>query len=74
MWMSLAQRDEPGMPPEVDPAILKLLAHRYGDGFVYLRGREEQGLYEKAKNLGLISLEGYLTSVGRSLVVGHEQD
>ena len=73
MWMSVAQRNEPELPPEVDPAIVKLLAHRYGDGFVYLRGREERDLYEKAKALGLISREGYLTSVGRSLIVGFDR-
>ena len=73
MWMSLAQRNEPETPPEVDLAIVKLLAQRYGDGFVYLRDREERDLYEKAKNLGLISREGYLTPIGRALIVHHDR-
>ena len=72
MWMSAAQQNEPEMPPEVEPAVVQLLAHRYGDGFVYLRGQEERALYEKAKNLGLITGEGYLTPRGRSLVINRE--
>ena len=74
MWTSSAQRSEPEMPPEVDGAIVKLLAHRYGDGFVYLRDQDERDLYEQAKKLGLISSEGYLTPVGRSLIGRYTQD
>ena len=73
MWMSLAQRNEPEMPPEVDAAIVSLLSNRYGDGFVYLRGQEERSLYEQAKHLGLISGEGYLTPTGRSLIVRYDR-
>ena len=73
MWMSFAQKEEPAEPPEVEPAMVKLLAHRYGDGLVYLRGREERTLYEKAKRLGLINREGYVTPVGRQVLerTGH---
>jgi hypothetical protein len=73
MWMSAAQQLEPGSPPEIAPAMVKLLAHRYGDGFVYLRDREERELYEQAKTLGLISREGYLTPIGRSVMTAHDQ-
>jgi len=52
--------------------MIKLLAHRYGDGLVYLRGREERELYERAKSLGLIGREGYLTPAGRSVLAAHE--
>lgn len=68
MWTSSAQRSEPEMPLDVDGAIVQLLSHRYGDGFVYLSEEEERGLYEQAKHLGLICNEGYLTPVGRSLI------
>ena len=74
MWISLAQRAEPEMLPEVDLAIVKLLAHRYGDGFVYLRNQDERGLYDQAKDLGLISREGYLTALGRSLIARSNWD
>ena len=52
----------------VATAIVQLLSNRYGDGFVYLHGQDERGLYEQAKHLGLICSEGYLTPVGRSLI------
>jgi len=51
--------------------MVRLLAHRYGDGLVYLRGQEERELYEKAKQLGLISKEGYLTPAGRAALSGY---
>ncbi len=70
--MSFAQRDEPADPPEVEPAMVSLLASRYGDGLVYLRGREERTLYERAIRLGLISREGYLTPLGRALIARHD--
>jgi hypothetical protein len=53
---------------EVEPAMLKLLRHRYGDGLVYLRGSEERDLYRKAMARGLINDEGYVTAAGRSLL------
>lgn len=66
--MSAAQKNEPVDPDEVEPEVVKLLANRYGDGLVYLRGREERELYERAKRLGLISREGYLTPSGRRVL------
>ena len=72
MSTRVAYQDQSADPPEVEPAMLKLLAHRYGDGLVYLRGQEERDLYQKAKLLGLINSEGYLTPRGRSVL--SEQD
>ena len=71
MLMSAARVEEQADPAQVEPAIIRLLAHRYGDGLVYLRGQEERELYEKAKQLGLISREGYLTPAGRSALAGY---
>ena len=59
---------------QVDPAIVKLLAHRYGDGLVYLRGREERQLYARAVGLGLINRDGYVTPQGRALIASHGGD
>ena len=72
MLMSAARIEESGESPKVEAAIIRLLAHRYGDGLVYLRGQEERELYERAKQLGLISREGYLTPAGRSVLTGHD--
>jgi len=68
MWMSVAQKEEPAEPTEVEPQIVKLLANRYGDGLVYLRGQEERELYDRAQRLGLINREGYLTPTGRRVL------
>jgi hypothetical protein len=68
MWTNFAHREESAEPRPVDSAIVKLLAHRYGDGLVYLRGSEERNLYAKARGLGLVDRDGYLTPVGRSLL------
>ena len=59
---------------EVDPAIVKLLAHRYGDGLVYLRGAEERQLYARAVGLGLINRDGYVTREGRDVLAAHGAD
>ena len=71
MSTSIAYQDQLAEPTEVESAMLKLLAHRYGDGLVYLRGQEERDLYQKAKLLGLINSEGYLTPAGRSILSEH---
>ncbi len=57
-----------------DPALVQLLAHRYGDGLVYLRDDSERGTYQRAVTLGLVSSEGYLTPQGQSLVCRHRDD
>jgi hypothetical protein len=66
------------MPKElserVDPALIQLLAHRYGDGLVYLREDGERRLFEQAVNMGLVSREGYLTPAGRSLMARFGND
>jgi len=50
----------------LDPAVARLLEHRYGDGLVYLRDQGDRVLYRQAVELGLISREGYLTPEGRA--------
>ncbi len=59
---------------DVDPAIVKLLAHRYGDGWVYLRGAEERKLYARAVGLGLINRDGYVTREGRELIAHYGEE
>ena len=44
----------------IDQGVHQLLHERYGDGLIYLHGA--------AVRLGLAGAEGYLTSIGRSLV------
>lgn len=60
-----------GAQPPIERALLQLLAHRFGDGLVYLRDDEERGLFEHAVRMGFISSEGYLTPAGRSLLAAN---
>lgn len=58
----------------IDPAIIQLLGHRYGDGLVYLRDDAERGLYDLAVRMGFINADGYLTPEGRSVFARHHFD
>jgi len=70
--MGLAMQKE--LSEQVDQALLQLLAHRYGDGLVYLRDDGERRLYEQAISMGLVDGEGYLTPAGRSLIARFNKD
>ncbi len=59
---------------QLDQALLQLLAHRFGDGLVYLRDDSERRLFERAMSMGLVDREGYLTPAGRSLVARFNND
>ena len=50
-------------------AIARLLAHRYGDGVVYIpRERGNRGLLEHAVADGFVSADGFVTRKGRNLL------
>ena len=70
--MNASERKDVIDPPVND--LVGLLAHRYGDGLVYLRDAAEQGLFELATRLGFINSEGYLTPEGRTWLVRHDAD
>ncbi|MCP5151054.1 MAG: hypothetical protein H6983_06630 [Ectothiorhodospiraceae bacterium] len=59
---------------EVDPDLIGLLAHHFGDGLVYLAGPDERPVLARAVRLGLISDDGYLTAAGRALLARHADD
>lgn len=59
---------------QVDQALLQLLAHRFGDGLVYLGDDSERRLFERAVSMGLVNREGYLTPAGRSLIARFNND
>ena len=52
----------------IDDTLVQLLDHHFGDGLVYLRDPDERGHLERAKELGLVNAEGYLTPAGRSVL------
>ena len=52
----------------LEPALLQLLDHRYGDGLVYLREDDERDLLTRAIRLGLVSPDGYITPKGQSAI------
>jgi len=64
----MAIQEQQRQTDDVDQAILMLLAHRYGDGLVYLQSDREQSLFDEAVRLGLVSTEGYVTPRGLSLL------
>jgi len=61
-----------GPQTETDEAaesqIATILQYRYGDGLVYLPRNQSKSLYIRARQLGFIDAEGYLTRKGRTLV------
>jgi len=67
----MALQEQQSQTEDVDQAIVMLLAHRYGDGLVYLRNDSEEQLYNEAVRLGLVSSEGYVTPRGLSLLARH---
>lgn len=63
-----AKQQKQQQQKQMDTAMVRLLAHRYGDGLVYLREDGERLLLDKAMGLGFVSAEGYLTPKGRALL------
>lgn len=68
MKSSQAIAEEPPQGDSIEPDLLQLLDHRYGDGLVYLREDEERGLLAQAIRLGLVSPDGYITPKGQSAI------
>ena len=58
---------------ERDYAIARLLAHRYGDGVVYIpREGGNRALLEHAVADGFVSADGFVTRKGRNLLARKE--
>lgn len=52
-------------------AVAALLRHRFDDGRVHARGRDDRRLLRKATRCGLVDASGYLTAAGRRLLDAH---
>lgn len=48
--------------------MIALLERRFGDGSLYLRNEKDHQLLNRAVDLGLVSMEGYLTAAGKRFV------
>lgn len=46
-------------------AIANLLGHRFGDGLIYVRSRDDRRLLKRAMRLGFVDEGGYLTALGK---------
>ncbi len=46
-------------------AITNLLGHRFGDGLIYVRSRDDRRLLKRAMRLGFVDEGGYLTALGK---------
>ena len=68
MNASQAIAEDPPQGDPIEPDLLRLLDHRYGDGLVYLREDDERGLLARAIRLGLVSPDGYITPKGQSAI------
>lgn len=53
---------------ESEVALVKILAHHYGDGTVYLPKGTPQALYKSCLYRGLVSGDGCVTRKGRELL------
>lgn len=67
---------EPGqrLAEDEELAMAELLAHRFGDGLVYLRDDSDRALLQRAVRLGLVNAEGYVTPRGLALIARHGDD
>lgn len=68
------KQDPTSSGQHVESGIVQLLAHRFGDGLVYLRDEAERAVYARAVGLGLISSEGYVTPAGFHILARHGGD
>ena len=59
---------------DTSSGIALLLAHRFGDGLVYIRDEGDRKLFRLAVEGGLLSREGYLTPEGHSFLAVHGDD
>ena len=48
--------------------MIALLERRFGDGSLYLRNEKDRQLLNRAVDLGLVSMQGYLTTAGKRFV------
>jgi hypothetical protein len=51
--------------------LVRVLAHRYGDGMVYLLKGTSRAPFVTCQRVGLISDDGYITRAGRELAARH---
>ncbi len=47
-------------------AIALVLRQRFGDGSVYLRSRDERLTFKRARRLGFVDYEGFITRAGHA--------
>lgn len=50
---------------QMEWALATLLGHRFGDGLVYVQSQADRATLARARRLGLVDSEGYLTNAGR---------
>lgn len=74
MILMSADLDRRGADEDEEQAIAELLAHRFGDGLVYLRDHADRQLLQRAVRLGLVNSEGYVTPSGLALLARHGDD
>jgi hypothetical protein len=60
-----------GPAQDLEIRIAQVLQYHYGDGLVYLPGDWPGYLLSRARDLGFIDPEGYLTRKGRALLARH---
>lgn len=60
-----------GSAKEINSALIRLLDRRYGDGQIYLTDVKEQAVLKAAVQMGLVSVDGYLTQSGRRFWAAH---
>lgn len=59
------------IPRPSETELVRVLAHRYGDGMVYLLKGTSRVLFVTCQQFGLISDDGYITRQGRELAARH---
>jgi hypothetical protein len=57
----------------IEPQIVEVLSHRYGDGNIYLPSGSSKQLWARAIALGYISEDGYVTRKGRELLAQYQR-
>lgn len=56
------------LDPLDEGLLSNLLEQRYGDGSIYLHNAQDRHLLKRARSLGLVCADGYITSAGLDFV------